>query len=180
MKGSVIVFLAVITLMSGCSKKNNEDFASKNNDSGNVEAVSNQEIQAKNDNENVDRNKLPENPLKEVPEKIDLDFTKMNYNMASSIMFEMMVEPEKYIDKNVKINGQFHTSVHEGTRYFAVINWDLTGCCPTGLNFIPPDNMVFPYFFPEGGSIITVTGTMKLASDGENEQLCFFAASITE
>ena len=102
----------------------------------------------------------------------------MNYNMASSIMFEMLVEPEKYIEKTVKIDGQFETSVYEGNRYFSVVNWDLTGCCPSGLNFIPPDSMKYPADFPESSSLITVTGIMKEAFNGEDNQLYFFATNF--
>ena len=117
---------------------------------------------------------IPSNPYKDVPKKIDLDFTKMNYNMASSVIFEMLIEPEKYLNKTVKIDGQFETSVYEGNRYFAVINWDLTGCCPSGLNFIPPDSMIYPYDFHEAGAFVTVTGTMKEAFNGKSNELYFF------
>lgn len=164
MKRSIIIFAATLFLMAGCSKKQN------------TETVKNQKNQTE---EAMINDNLPDNPLTEVPKKIDLDFTKMNYNMASSVMFEMMVEPEKYADKTVKITGQFNTSIYEGTRYFAVINWDSTGCCPAGLDFIPPSKMSFPEDFPEDGTFITVTGTMRFDSDREDRQLYFFAASVT-
>ncbi|MCI7036902.1 MAG: hypothetical protein MSA27_07050 [Spirochaetia bacterium] len=121
---------------------------------------------------------IPSNPYKDVPKKIDLDFTKMNYNMASSVIFEMLIEPEKYLNKTVKIDGQFETSVYEGNRYFAVINWDLTGCCPSGLNFIPPDSMIYPYDFPEAGAFVTVTGTMKEAFNGKSNELYFLWKTV--
>ncbi|MBQ0052060.1 MAG: hypothetical protein KBT11_08370 [Treponema sp.] len=172
-----IVFMAGLTV--GCSKQN--DLAS-------VEQNNVQENVSDTENLNADENKetsskksatiIPSNPYKEVPSKIDLDFTKMNYNMVSSIMFEMLVEPEKYVDKTIRIDGQFETSVYEGNRYFAVINWDSTGCCPSGMNFIPPDSMIYPYGFPEAGSLVSVTGVMKEAFNGEYNQLYFFAASI--
>lgn len=118
------------------------------------------------------------NNINDKKDNIDLDFTKMNYNMASSIMFDMMVESEKYINKRVKIDGQFDTDIHEGRRYYAVINWDLTGCCPTGLDFIPPDSFIYPYDFPPNDSFITVTGTLKSVPDEEGYEIQFFAESI--
>lgn len=78
----------------------------------------------------------------------------------------------------MKIDGQFETSVYEGNRYFAVINWDLTGCCPSGLNFIPPDSMIYPYDFPEAGAFVTMTGTMEEAFNGKSSELYFFTVSI--
>ena len=153
--------------LSGCNKKN--DFSSVANQETKTESV-------QNEKEIVTI--IPSNPYTEIPKKIDLDFTKMNYNMASSIMFEMLVEPEKYIEKTVKIEGQFETSVYEGNRYFSVVNWDLTGCCPSGLNFIPPDSMEYPVDFPESSSLITVKGIMKEAFNGEDNQLYFFATNF--
>lgn len=47
-------------------------------------------------------------------------------------------------------------------------------------DFIPPSNMTFPDGFPKNGSFITVLGTMKLVTVGEDTQLCFLAASVTE
>lgn len=70
--------------LSGCNKKN--DFSSVANQETKTESV-------QNEKEIVTI--IPSNPYTEIPKKIDLDFTKMNYNMASSIMFEMLVEPEK-------------------------------------------------------------------------------------
>lgn len=117
-------------------------------------------------------------PVSIPSQEFDLDFTKMNYNMTSSILFEMLIEPEKYVNKSVKISGQFETAVYEGTRYFSVINWDATGCCPTGIDFIPPSTMNYPEDFPESGTTITVTGTMKTVPNDEDNRLFFFATSV--
>ena len=92
--------------------------------------------------------------------KIDYDLSKMNYNMLSAITFEMLVEPQKYVNKSVKISGQFYTELYEGIRYYSVIVWDATLCCPAGMDFIPPQGYEFPGDFPEVEKTITVTGTM--------------------
>ena len=36
-------------------------------------------------------------------EKFDYDFSKMNYNMATAVVFDMMVSPGDYENKSVKI-----------------------------------------------------------------------------
>lgn len=107
--------------------------------------------------------------------KIDYDLSGMNYNMVSAITFEMLIEPEKYINKSVKMRGNFHTEIYEGKRYFSVIVWDATQCCPAGLDFIPPQELEFPKDFPQEGESITVTGKMLL---DENEDLIYTASSM--
>ena len=108
--------------------------------------------------------------------KIDYDLSNMNYNMVSAITFEMLVEPEKYVDKSVKISGQFYSEVYEEKRYYSVIVWDATLCCPAGLDFIPPQGFDFPDDFPELEQNITVTG--KMSEDAESGELVFVASSI--
>ncbi len=100
--------------------------------------------------------------------KFNYDFTKMNYNMISSLLFDFIINPKKYADKTVKMDGQFETSVYENKRYFAVIKWDLTGCCPAGLDFEPPEDLKFPEDFPEKGTSITVSGVLKYQEDQED------------
>lgn len=107
----------------------------------------------------------------------DIDFTKLNYNMASSITFDMLINAKKYNLKTVKISGNFSESLHEGKRYFAVINWDSTGCCPNGLNFIPPESLVYPDDFPLENEFITVTGILKC---NQNEEINFYAEKIVK
>ena len=110
------------------------------------------------------------------PVKIDYDLSNMNYNMVSSITFEMLVEPEKYTDKTVKISGQFYTEVEEGIRYYSVIIWDATLCCPAGMDFIPPASMQFPDDFPPEESQITVTGILR--ENPEDGNLLFYADKV--
>ena len=45
--------------------------------------------------------------VKSEQSKIDYDLSGMNYNMVSAITFEMLIEPEKYINKSVKMRGSF-------------------------------------------------------------------------
>lgn len=116
--------------------------------------------------------KNTEVPVEEAPvvqkdhgPKIDYDLSGMNYNMLSSITFDMLIDPEKYTDKTIKMSGQFYSEVHEGKRYFSVIVWDATRCCPAGMDFIPPASLKYPEDFPEQEQTITVTGKLKLNQD---------------
>ena len=108
--------------------------------------------------------------------KIDYDLTGMNYNMLSAITFEMLIEPEKYADKTVKISGQFYTEVENDIRYYSVIIWDATLCCPAGMDFIPPSTMTFPDDFPAEENQITVTGILK--ENAQDGNLLFYAEKV--
>ncbi|MBO4725329.1 MAG: hypothetical protein J5622_02370, partial [Firmicutes bacterium] len=43
------------------------------------------------------------------PTKIDLDLTKMSATMIYSTIFDMLIMPEDYIEKNIKVKGWFET-----------------------------------------------------------------------
>jgi len=107
--------------------------------------------------------------------RITLDFTKMNYNMATGIVFDMMIDPEKYKNKTVKIHGQFLSDVYEGTRTFAVVIWDAGGCCPTGVNVVPLEGKKYPEDFPPNESEVTITGTLEILQLYGGDILCLVA-----
>ena len=101
--------------------------------------------------------------------KVSLDFTKMNYNIASGVMFDMMISPQKYKNKTMKIHGQFYTDTHDGKRMFAILIWDLTGCCPSGMTLVPLSGMKYPSDFPKPDEYVTVTGTLEIFNfEGED------------
>lgn len=111
-------------------------------------------------------------------DKVDFDFSNLNYNVASGIFFEILVEPEKYMNKSVKMTGKFNSQIYEGKRYYTAVIWDATGCCPTGLDFVPPENMIYPDDFPEDNEDVTVYGTMKNMIVDGNENLVFVADRV--
>ncbi len=99
-----------------------------------------------------------------VSDKIDLDLTKMSATMIYSTMFDMLVMPEDYIEKNIKVKGWFetYTDPYSGELYYAVVVPDATACCQQGLEFVWPGDHKYPDDFPEPGQDITVTGLYKL------------------
>ena len=99
-----------------------------------------------------------------VSDKIDLDLTKMSATMIYSTMFDMLVMPEDYIEKNIKVKGWFetYTDPYSGELYYAVVVPDATACCQQGLEFVWPGDHKYPDDFPEPGQDITVTGIYKL------------------
>ena len=95
--------------------------------------------------------------------KIDYDLSEMNSNMVYSQVFNMMVEPEIYDDKVVKMKGNFavyeNSPTANGGRSYAVIISDALACCQTGIEF----KYDFAGNEPKEGDIITVTGVYVTA-----------------
>ena len=96
--------------------------------------------------------------------RIDLDLTKMSATMIYSTIFDMLIMPEDYIDKNIKVSGWFetYTDPQTGEMYYAVVVPDATACCQQGLEFVWLGDHKYPEDFPEIKQDITVTGIYKL------------------
>ena len=84
--------------------------------------------------------------------------------MIYSTIFDMLIMPEDYIDKNIKVQGWFetYTDPQTGELYYAVVVPDATACCQQGLEFVWLGDHSYPADFPDTGADITVTGRYKL------------------
>ncbi len=81
----------------------------------------------------------------------------------------MLVMPEDYVEKNIKVKGWFetYTDPYTGEIYYAVVVPDATACCQQGLEFVWPGNHTYPDDFPKPGEDITITGLYKITeTDG--------------
>lgn len=96
--------------------------------------------------------------------KVDLDLTKMSATMIYTTIFDMLVMPEDYVEKNIKVKGWFetYTDPYTGEIYYAVVVPDATACCQQGLEFVWPGNHTYPDDFPKPGEDITITGLYKI------------------
>ena len=101
--------------------------------------------------------------------KVNLDLTKMSATMIYTTIFDMLVMPEDYVEKNIKVKGWFetYTDPYTGEIYYAVVVPDATACCQQGLEFVWPGNHTYPDDFPKPGEDITITGLYKITeTDG--------------
>ena len=98
------------------------------------------------------------------PSKVNLDLTKMSATMIYSTIFDMLIMPEDYVEKIIKVKGWFETymDTKSGELYYAVLVPDATACCQQGLEFIWKGNHAYPDDFPKPGQNITVTGIYKM------------------
>lgn len=101
---------------------------------------------------------------------IDIDLTVLSSTFVYSEVYNMMVAPENYIGKKVKMTGEF--SVYEepetGQMYYACVISDATACCAQGIEFVLDKAYVYPDDYPDVGSNITVTGIFETYEENGN------------
>lgn len=97
----------------------------------------------------------------------DVDLTSLSSTMVYSEVNNMMMNPDEYLGKMVKMEGQF--TIYQATDaegnpindhiYFACVIADATSCCAQGIEFVLAGEHKYPEDYPEIGREITVTGT---------------------
>lgn len=89
-----------------------------------------------------------------------IDLTKMSSTMVYSEVSNMMISPEEYVGKKIKMNGTFsvYDSEENGKRYFSCIIQDATACCASGIEFELKGKHKYPKDYPEDETEITVVG----------------------
>ncbi len=95
---------------------------------------------------------------------VDIDLTVLSSTVVYSEVYGMLMTPEDYIGKSIKMDGLFAVYHDEtsGKYYFACIIQDATACCAQGIEFILRDNYIYPDDYPETGSEICVSGIFDI------------------
>ena len=93
-------------------------------------------------------------------EGIDYDLTTMSSTMIYSTVSNMMLYPDVYEGKMVKLEGNFSAYHDEkADKYlFAAIVPDATACCQQGIEFVLDGDYKYPDDYPEEGQSITIKG----------------------
>ena len=107
---------------------------------------------------------LPDYEPAQASGELDVDLTALSSTMVYSEVYNMMYEPDRYVGKRIKMDGQFavYEDPNTGAVYTACIIMDATACCSQGLEFVLTGEKTYPNDYPELGSEITVTGTFQL------------------
>lgn len=94
------------------------------------------------------------------PDEVDVDLTVLNSTMVYAEVYNIMMSPEDYIGKVIKMNGLFYPGTdQEQTQFYpACLIQDATACCAQGIEFLLP-GASYPEDYPAIGSPITVSGT---------------------
>lgn len=124
---------------------------------------------SKNSDKNEDSNSRTTTKATETTteaKSVDLDLTQLSSTLIYSEVYNMLITPDDYKGKIIKMKGQFnqYTDEQTGKTYNAVIIPDATACCQQGLEFELSDK-TNPNF--EQGAEITVVGTFDTYSEGE-------------
>lgn len=103
-------------------------------------------------------------PVKAVPDTdlrqrtAEVDLTALDTQMAYVQLSNMMLYPEEYRGKTVKLRGRFAHAEEESRAFFVCYLMDATACCSQSLEFETDDAYDFPAGYPATESEITVYG----------------------
>lgn len=91
---------------------------------------------------------------------VDLDLTQLSKTMVYAEVYNIMMEPETYVGKSIRMNGDYYIYIDEATgqKYFYCVIRDATACCAQGIEFVLTDDYKFPEDYPEEGAFVTVSG----------------------
>lgn len=135
------------------------------NNTQNRQNTQNQETQAPEPSSEPDTDPIPADSA----DGVDVDLTVLSSTMVYSEVYNMMVSPENYIGKTVKMKGLFAYYHDEATDnyYFACIIQDATACCSQGIEFVPTENYTYPDDYPEVNEEICVVGVFDTYQEGD-------------
>jgi hypothetical protein len=106
----------------------------------------------------------------EPAEAVDYDLTEMSTDMVYATVYQMMVDPEAYIGKRFRMEGNYAVTYYENKgRYFhfCVIR-DAAACCAQGLEFVWEDGThLYPDEYPEENADIIIEGTFEVYQEKE-------------
>lgn len=95
---------------------------------------------------------------------IDIDLTDMSGTMVYAEVYNMMVYPEEYIGKTVKIKGPYYAAYLEDrdAYYHYIIITDALACCESGIEIVWDNREhVYPDEYPADMTEIEVVGVFN-------------------
>lgn len=160
---TLLILCILIFIMSGCS---NEDSQDSTNSGNSVDPV----IGGQMDNAGAQNNDPAQesagtderNPSE--PFDVDYDLTAMSSDMVYATVYQMMVDPDTYVGKTIRMGGLYDTIYDEGTKtyYHYCIVQDALACCAQGLEFVWDDGShSYPDEYPEENAEIVVQGVFE-------------------
>ena len=95
--------------------------------------------------------------------KMDIDLTQMSSTMVFAEVNHMMLYPEDYKGKNVRMYGTFSYYQDEKTQrdYYSCYITDAAACCAQGVEFVLKD-AVYPDDYPKEDQEIIVRGVFDV------------------
>ena len=110
---------------------------------------------------------------------VDIDLTMLSSTMVYSEVLNMLQNPDEYIGKTVRMEGQFAVTQTEQRNYYQCIIADATACCANGIEFSRADNAAFPDDYPPIETEITVVGRFETYMEGASTYIEIVDAEMT-
>ncbi len=170
----VLICTVAVMALTGCGSDGSAN-ARNTGDQGSVQAVLEQGMEEADDTkadteepgtdnaQSVSRPEPEEVPAAESvsADGVDVDLTALSATMVYSEVYHMMIEPDSYVGKTVKMNGMYirYHDDNTGKDYHACIISDATACCSQGIEFELTDDYAYPDDYPEECEDVCVVGT---------------------
>ena len=92
-------------------------------------------------------------------EPVDVDLTKLSSTFVYSEVYNIMMAPDDYVGKVIRMNGECVSAYYEPTdaTYYSIIIQDATACCAQGIEYVLTDGQTYP----DDGGNATVTGRFE-------------------
>lgn len=166
----LLVLFAALYMLSGCAKKKSDIYAVNNKNS--VDKVLKEKTSPKKTHKKSasvkDGTKKNTDTQKNVSgkksKKFDYDLTNMNSDMVYATVFQMMMEPEAFKGKKIKLKGVYYSGKDKKTKrkhHFCIIK-DALQCCAQGIEILPDNKLKEKRnVFPKQNKSITVAGVAE-------------------
>lgn len=93
---------------------------------------------------------------------IDIDLTRLSSTMVYSEVYNMMSNPDEYIGKTIRMDGNLAVYKYPERNYYTCIIQDATACCQQGMEFLWKGDHKYPEDYPNEGDGIIVTGIFDI------------------
>lgn len=168
----IAALVFVLALSAGCGGQDTKS-RTANKQSGVNDILQQEMSKADAANESSRQNPLPEPSKNNISQDvtgqkkdgIDVDLTVLSANMVYAEVYNMMISPNDYINKTIKMEGTAASYHDEKTKkdYYACIIKDATACCSQGIEF----ELTGDYKYPGDGQHVSVTGVFTTYKEGD-------------
>lgn len=183
----MVLFLLILSV-TGCSNNNSNRNAANNSNS--VDKVMSEQIgstddtseNADNENTNIEtpgtetidteensgtdsETEQSEETAPQSADGVDYDLTTMGSDMIYATVYQMMVDPDSYIGKTIRMDGLYYAGYDERTEkyYHYCIIQDAMACCAQGLEFVWGDGShIYPDEYPQDNTEVVVQGVFEI------------------
>lgn len=180
----ILLLTAGIFILTGCGDSTGEDNAAAE-DTTVVEDTASDETQTQDETSSGDWKDVQGEPEIDIsalggPGGVDVDLTKLSSTMVYAVVNDMMMRPNEYLGKMVRMHGAMSTYHDEktGNTYYACIIKDATACCAQGIEFATTDEYDVSDYPPDGEEL-TVVGNYDLYEEN-GYQYCILHDAILE